>query len=55
MHELESLKPLDFCAYVSVGEATCTVNLAQFIACWNPVSTKMLGYAYKVESLYLLM
>jgi len=46
MNELESLRPLDFCAYIKVGEATCTVNLAQSIACWNPISTTTLGYSY---------
>ena len=45
-NELESLKPLDFCSYIKVGEATCTVNLAQSIACWNPVSMATLGYSY---------
>lgn len=46
MNESESFKPLDFCSYKNVGEATCTVDLTQAVACWNPVSAKTLGYAY---------
>ena len=46
MGKLTPVKPLDFCVYNHVGEATCTVDLNQRLLCWNPVAAKTLGYDF---------